>query len=57
MNWVSCTLSIGMLGIFLPLTIYLQSALGFFPRSKAGLTLAPSSLVMICVAPLPRQAH
>jgi MFS family permease len=37
MNWVSCTLSIGMLGIFLPL--------------KAGLTLAPSSLVMIFAAP------
>jgi len=32
MNWVSCTLSIGMLGIFLPLTIYLQSALGFSAR-------------------------
>jgi hypothetical protein len=29
MNWVSCRLSVGMLGIFLPLTIYLQSALGF----------------------------
>src|SRR6266550_3101788 len=50
MNWVSCTLSIGMLGIFLPLTIYLQSALGF-SALKAGLTLAPSSLVMIAVAP------
>jgi len=50
MNWVSFTLSIGMLGIFLPLTIYLQSALGF-SALKAGLTLAPSSLVMIMVAP------
>ncbi len=40
MNWVSGTLSIGMLGIFLPLTIYLQSALGF-SALKAGLTLAP----------------
>jgi MFS family permease len=50
MNWVSCTLSIGMLGIFLPLTIYLQSALGF-SALKAGLTLAPSSLVMIFAAP------
>jgi len=50
MNWVSCTLSIGMLGIFLPLTIYFQSALGF-SALKAGLTLAPSSLVMIFVAP------
>src|SRR6266849_2332512 len=50
MNWVSGTLSIGMLGIFLPFTIYLQSALGF-SAIKAGLTLAPSSLVMIAVAP------
>jgi len=50
MNWVSFTLSIGMLGIFLPFTIYLQSALGF-SALKAGLTLAPSSLVMIAVAP------
>jgi EmrB/QacA subfamily drug resistance transporter len=50
MNWVSFTLSIGMLGIFLPFTIYLQSALGF-SALKAGLTLAPSSLVMIAAAP------
>ena len=50
MNWVSFTLSIGMLGIFLPLTIYLQSALGF-SALKAGLTMAPSSLVMIIIAP------
>ncbi len=50
MNWVSFMLSIGMLGIFLPFTIYLQSALGF-SALKAGLTLAPSSLVMIAVAP------
>ena len=35
MNWVSFTLSIGMLGIFLPFTIYLQSALGF-SALKAG---------------------
>jgi EmrB/QacA subfamily drug resistance transporter len=50
MNWVSFTLSIGMLGIFLPLTIYLQSALGF-SALKAGLTMAPASLVMIFIAP------
>ncbi|MBV9448078.1 MAG: DHA2 family efflux MFS transporter permease subunit [Streptosporangiaceae bacterium] len=50
MNWVSCTLSIGMLGIFLPLTIYLQSALGY-SALKAGLTLMPASLVMIFLAP------
>src|SRR6478672_5746115 len=28
-NWVSGVLAIGMMGIFLPLTIYLQSVLGF----------------------------
>jgi len=47
---VSFTLSIGMLGIFLPFTIYLQSALGF-SALKAGLTMAPASVVMIFVAP------
>jgi EmrB/QacA subfamily drug resistance transporter len=50
MNWVSGTLSVGMLGIFLPFTIYLQDALGF-SALKAGLTMAPSSLVMIVIAP------
>ena len=39
-----------MLGIFLPFTIYLQSALGF-SALKAGLTMAPSSVIMIVVAP------
>jgi len=51
MNVVAGTLAVGMLGIFLPFTIYLQSALGF-SALKAGLTLAPSSLVMIPAAPL-----
>jgi len=50
-NWIAFTLSIGMLGIFLPFTIYLQSALGF-SAIKAGLTLAPSSVVMIVLAPV-----
>src|SRR5437764_7916823 len=40
-----------MLGIFLPFTIYLQSALGF-SALKAGLTMAPSSVVMIILAPV-----
>jgi EmrB/QacA subfamily drug resistance transporter len=51
MNWVSATVSIGLLGIFLPLTIYLQSALGF-SALKAGLAIAPSSLVSMFVAPV-----
>jgi EmrB/QacA subfamily drug resistance transporter len=50
MNLVAGTLAIGMLGIFLPFTIYLQSALGF-SALKAGLTMAPSSIVMIPAAP------
>ena len=37
MNWVSGVLAIGMMGIFLPFTIYLQSVLGF-SALKAGLT-------------------
>jgi EmrB/QacA subfamily drug resistance transporter len=51
LNWVACTVSVGMLGIFLPFTIYLQSALGY-SALKAGLTLMPSSLVSIFLAPV-----
>src|SRR6266849_1763468 len=51
MNWVSGVLSVGMMGIFLPFTIYLQSALGF-SALKAGLTLAPASVVSMFVAPV-----
>src|SRR5215472_3897555 len=51
MNWVSGVLSVGMMGIFLPFTIYLQSALGF-SALKAGLTMAPASVVSMFVAPV-----
>ena len=51
MNWVSGVLAIGMMGIFLPLTIYLQSVLGF-SALKAGLAMAPASLVSLFVAPV-----
>jgi len=50
MNWVAAAMSFGMLGLFLPLTIYLQSALGLTALS-AGLTVAPMSLVSMVVAP------
>ena len=50
-NWVSGVLAIGMMGIFLPLTIYFQSVLGF-TALKAGLALAPASLVSLFVAPV-----
>ncbi len=51
MNMVACFIAIGMLGIFLPFTIYLQSVLGF-TALKAGLTMAPASLVSMFVAPV-----
>ncbi len=50
-NWVSGTLSIGMMGIFLPFTIYLQSVLGF-SALKAGLTMAPASVLSMFIAPV-----
>jgi EmrB/QacA subfamily drug resistance transporter len=50
-NWVSGVLAIGMMGIFIPLTIYLQSVLGF-SALKAGLTMAPASLISMFVAPV-----
>jgi EmrB/QacA subfamily drug resistance transporter len=51
MNLVACFIAIGMLGIFLPFTIYLQTVLGF-SALKAGLTMAPASLVAMFVAPV-----
>ena len=50
MNWVGAVLTFGMIGLFLPITIYLQSALGF-SAIKAGLTLLPMSLVSMLLAP------
>jgi EmrB/QacA subfamily drug resistance transporter len=51
MNMVAGFIAIGMLGIFLPFSIYLQSVLGF-SALKAGLTMAPASLVSMFVAPV-----
>ncbi len=51
MNFVAFALAIGMLGIFLPFTIYLQSALGM-SALRAGLTLAPASVVSVFLAPV-----
>src|SRR2546430_2664547 len=42
-NWISAAISFGLLSMFLPFTIYLQSARGF-SGPVAGLTLAPMSL-------------
>ena len=50
MNFVTFAVAIGMLGIFLPFTIYLQSVLGM-SALDAGLTLAPASVVAAFLAP------
>ncbi|MEV0274498.1 DHA2 family efflux MFS transporter permease subunit [Hamadaea sp. NPDC050747] len=50
MNWVVAAIAFGMLGLFLPLIIYLQSVLGL-TALQAGLAVAPMSLVSMVVAP------
>src|SRR5713101_7501697 len=49
-NWIAAAISFGMLSLFLPLTIYLQSVRGFSALT-AGLTLAPMSLTSMLTAP------
>ncbi len=51
MNLVAACIAIAMLGIFLPFSIYLQTVLGF-SALKAGLTMAPASVVAMFVAPV-----
>jgi EmrB/QacA subfamily drug resistance transporter len=51
MNWVSFAVAFGMLGLFLPLTIYLQSVRGM-SALEAGLTILPMPLVAMPLAPL-----
>ena len=51
MNFVVSTLGFGMIGLFLPLVIYLQSVLGL-SALQAGLAVAPMSLVSMFVAPV-----
>jgi EmrB/QacA subfamily drug resistance transporter len=50
LNWVTAAMSFGMLGLFLPLTIYLQSVVGL-TAFQAGLAFAPMSLTSMVVAP------
>jgi EmrB/QacA subfamily drug resistance transporter len=50
-NWIAAAISFGMLSMFLPFTIYLQSARGFSALT-AGLTMAPMSLTSMVVAPI-----
>jgi EmrB/QacA subfamily drug resistance transporter len=49
-NVVAALVSVGILGFFLPVTIYLQSVLGY-SAIKAGLILAPMSLIALLLAP------
>ena len=49
--WVSSAVAFGMLGFFIPVTIFFQSVLGF-SALKAGLTFLPMSLVSMVVAPI-----
>ena len=50
MNLVGAAVSFGMLGLFLPLTIYLQSVLGL-TALQAGLTFLPMSVMSMLIAP------
>jgi len=49
-NWIAAAISFGMLSLFLPITIYLQSVRGFSALT-AGLTLAPMSVTSMGFAP------
>ncbi len=50
-NTVASLVSVAILGFFLPITIYLQSVLGY-SAIKAGLILAPMSLIALLLAPI-----
>ncbi|GIJ68552.1 DHA2 family efflux MFS transporter permease subunit [Virgisporangium ochraceum] len=50
MNYVAAAIAFGMLGLFLPLTIFLQSVLGL-TALQAGLAFAPMSLISMFIAP------
>jgi MFS family permease len=51
LNFIAAAVSVGMIGMFLPLTIYLQSVLGY-SALKAGLVMAPMSVISMFVAPV-----
>lgn len=50
MNYVAASIAFGMLGLFLPLTIFLQSVLGL-TALQAGLVTAPMSVISMVIAP------
>lgn len=49
-NWIGASIAFGMMSLFLPIVIYLQSVRDFSALT-AGLTLAPMSLTSMVVAP------
>jgi EmrB/QacA subfamily drug resistance transporter len=49
-NWIAASIAFGMMSLFFPIVIYLQSVRGFSALT-AGLTLAPMSLTSMIVAP------
>ena len=50
LSLVGVTVSIGMIGMFLPISLYLQGVLGY-SAMKAGLVVAPTALVSMFLAP------
>lgn len=50
-NVIALIVSFGMLGIFFPMTVFLQGALGMTPL-EAGITMLPNGLVLMFAAPL-----
>jgi EmrB/QacA subfamily drug resistance transporter len=55
MSGVSSAIAFGMLGLFLPLVIYLQSVLGL-TALQAGIAVAPMSLLSMVIAPFAGRA-
>ncbi|MFC0532647.1 MFS transporter [Phytohabitans kaempferiae] len=55
MNWVVGAIAFGMLGLFLPLVIFLQSVIGL-SALQAGIALAPMSVLTMFIAPFAGRA-
>jgi EmrB/QacA subfamily drug resistance transporter len=50
-NVIGLAIPFGLFGIFFPMTVFLQGALGMTPL-EAGLTMMPMSLMLMVVAPI-----
>src|SRR3954469_18717975 len=50
-NVIGLAIPFGLFGIFFPMTVFLQGALGMTPL-EAGLTMMPMSLMLMIVAPI-----